>query len=664
FLTFLAFPAAVMPVKYRRRIRAATLTTLLIMLLTLTPLAFKDLRVTGGHASPEPAPGIGLVLVQTVTLLGLSIGNIVSRFRHAQGRLKAQLRLIILGIAGTFSLIIVTNFILVVLFDNTMLVPFGPAFTLIFSFAFAYAIIRHRLFDIRRAAARGLGYVLTVITLAAIYSFVVFGFSSFIIGTNGSPRQTQMVYTVLALLLAFSFQPLKQFFDQISRRVFFKDAYDPQKLLDELNKVLVAEVELKRLLRGSLDIIQENLKSDSYAFAIRETSYSPVRVTISRGSKFTEEDVKDLRPQLIHSHHKIIVADYLEGHESEWGRELNDKDMAVIVRLVPTVSSRADEVGEIVLGPKRSGDPYTREDVQLLEIIANELVIAIENALRFEEIENFNATLQQKIVEATHQLRRSNEKLKSLDETKDDFISMASHQLRTPLTSVKGYLSMVLEGDTGKITPMQQKMLSQAFFSSQRMVYLIADLLNVSRLKTGKFVIDPAPCNLATVVEEEMSQLMETAASKDLTLTYDKPKDFPTLMLDETKTRQVIMNFVDNAIYYTPAGGKIEVQLVETPTTVEFRVTDNGIGVPKAEQHHLFTKFYRAGNARKARPDGTGLGLFMAKKVVMGQGGAIIFESVENKGSTFGFVFSKSKLAVKHPAVAPVANREPVPTNP
>ncbi len=104
------------------------------------------------------------------------------------------------------------------------------------------------------------------------------------------------------------------------------------------------------------------------------------------------------------------------------------------------------------------------------------------------------------------------------------------------------------------------------------------------------------------------------------------------------------MNFTDNAIYYTPAGGLITAMLKETENTIEFTVTDNGIGVPKAEQHELFNKFYRAGNARKARPDGTGLGLFMAKKVIVAQNGALIFQSEEGKGSTFGFNFSKSKL--------------------
>jgi signal transduction histidine kinase len=114
-------------------------------------------------------------------------------------------------------------------------------------------------------------------------------------------------------------------------------------------------------------------------------------------------------------------------------------------------------------------------------------------------------------------------------------------------------------------------------------------------------------------------------------------------MLDETKTRQVIMNFIDNAIYYTPQGGTIDVELQDKGSNIELRVIDSGMGVPKSEQPHLFTKFYRAANARKARPDGTGLGLYMARKVIVAQGGSIIFDSKEGKGSTFGFTFKKTK---------------------
>jgi signal transduction histidine kinase len=115
-------------------------------------------------------------------------------------------------------------------------------------------------------------------------------------------------------------------------------------------------------------------------------------------------------------------------------------------------------------------------------------------------------------------------------------------------------------------------------------------------------------------------------------------------MLDETKIRQVIMNFADNALHYTQNGGHIQINLEDRGDSIEYTVVDDGLGVPKAEQHHLFTKFFRAGNAKKARPDGTGLGLFMAKKVVVAQGGAIIFKSEEGKGSTFGFTFPKAKM--------------------
>ncbi len=290
-------------------------------------------------------------------------------------------------------------------------------------------------------------------------------------------------------------------------------------------------------------------------------------------------------------------------------------------------------VGLMVIGFSGAHSDLQHSDQPLLERLSQAVGVAVDNSLLYEENQ-----------QVLRQLQQTNQKLRELDEAKDEFISMASHQLRTPLTSVKGYISMVLEGDAGKLAEPQSKLLNQAFISSQRMVYLIADLLNVSRLKTGKFIIEAKPTNLADVVEGELAQLVETAKGRKLELIYDKPKDFPTLMLDETKIRQVIMNFADNAIYYTPAGGHIKVNLVDTGSSVEFTVVDDGIGVPKNEQPQLFSKFYRAGNARQARPDGTGLGLFMAKKVIVAQGGALIFKTEEGKGSTFGFSFAKSKL--------------------
>lgn len=299
------------------------------------------------------------------------------------------------------------------------------------------------------------------------------------------------------------------------------------------------------------------------------------------------------------------------------------------------LSARGTLVGLVVVGFYGYADQVRQQDLALIDRLSEPIGVALDNRLLSEENRH-----------VLSQLRRSNAKLKSLDETKDEFISMASHQLRTPLTSVKGYLSMVLDGDAGPLNVTQKKLLEQSYRSSQQMVYLISDLLNLSRLNTGKFVIEPSDVDLSEIVQFEVSQLAETARARGISLHYDKPTVFPHLQLDETKTHQVIMNFIDNAIYYTKSGGAITVSLKESPQYVEYRVTDTGIGVPKAVQHKLFSKFYRADNAQKARPDGTGLGLFMAKKVIAAQGGAIIFESEEGKGSTFGFRLNKARHAV------------------
>ncbi len=339
-----------------------------------------------------------------------------------------------------------------------------------------------------------------------------------------------------------------------------------------------------------------------------------------------------------------------------------DKDAATHLKTILPVESiyllklkaRGRLVGLLCVG--FTGATHSAEvDGPLIDRLGEAIGVALDNKILFEENKRVAA-----------QLRRSNAKLKALDAAKDEFISMASHQLRTPLTAIKGYLSMILEGDAGAVKKSQKEMIQQSFDGAQRMVYLIADLLNVSRLQTGKFIIDNQPSNLADVVIGEMSQLKDQAVAKQIKMTYKKPENFPVVNVDETKLRQVIMNFLDNALYYTPSGGKVDIKLEATSTSIVYTVTDNGLGVPKEAQHNLFGKFYRADNARKMRPDGTGLGLFMAKKVIVAQGGAIIFKSVEGQGSTFGFSLPRSAVEIKpgQPLPAKEVNQSLAITNP
>ena len=566
-------------------------------------------------------------IILLVNFINIMVTLFASR-RTAKGLLRLQINAILASLAISLTVIIATNALLPFLFNYYSLTNIGSFFMAILVFGIAFTMIKHRLFDIRLVVARSAAYVLTLSVAALIIIAPTIAATTYLLHTP-LKAESIVVLVIVTFIVAMVFQPLRSWFNKITNKVFYRDYYEIQDVIDRLGNLLVGSVDPDEIEEQSTKILGD---------AVRPTFLEYVLVADKESNRL------ELLKHLQHSAVNLAVLDELDAHhQATLYNALNNGDVAVAVRL----RTKREDLGFIVLGYKQSGLVYSETDKRLLTIAADEIAISLQNALRFREIQNFNKTLNDKVIIATNQLRRANDRLKELDETKDDFISMASHQLRTPLTSIKGYLSMVLEGDAGKVTTNAHKFLEEAFDSSQRMVYLTNDLLNVSRVKTGKFVIEKSQINLADIVNEEIGQLNKTATNKNIQLTYNKPKSFPDINLDETKTRQVIMNFIDNALYYTPSGGHIIVDLKDTPSTVEYRVTDNGIGVPKSEVHQLFTKFFRAANARKARPDGTGIGLFMAKKVIDAQNGSVIFQTEEGKGSTFGFRFPKDSPAAK-----------------
>jgi signal transduction histidine kinase len=630
--------------KSRRLFRYLLFSFIFSAGLSLTPAVHGSVKLVNGELQFESGQLTGLYLLIILTYLYLSVRHLSRVAKTSSTQVSKQARTILWGLAVSVSLIAIVNGIIPLITGNFSSTKLGPLCTVFMIYAFGYSIVKHKLFDIKLVVARTIGYVLSIGTIIAAVMAIVVTQAQLISGSDQVELRKEILPLFFAVLMGISFPSIKRFFDRLTNRIFYRDAYDPQLFLDELNKTIVGNIETGILLRHTANVIEDNLKAACHIF-VKETEVTSARILGTSRKEIDDASLEVIKAELATIKDKTVLADNLEEHYENLKQELDANDIAVVSSMITSYSSNQEATAYLFLGPKKSGNTYSRADLRIISIITDELLIAIQNALRFEEIQSFNVTLQKSVGEATSKIKRSNDKLREMDETKDEFISMASHQLRTPLTSVKGYLSMVLDGDAGKLTNTQKQLLNQAYVSSQRMVYLIADLLNVSRLKTGKFIIDAAPANLVEMVESEIAQLTEVAKSRKLSLSFEKPTDFPTLMLDETKTRQVIMNFVDNAIYYTPSGGKIKIELSTDRGSVYFMVKDNGLGVPKEDQAHLFTKFYRAKNAQKARPDGTGLGLFMAKKVITEQGGTILFESTEDKGSTFGFKFDKPKAS-------------------
>jgi signal transduction histidine kinase len=271
------------------------------------------------------------------------------------------------------------------------------------------------------------------------------------------------------------------------------------------------------------------------------------------------------------------------------------------------------------------------------EIIVLEFLASFATLIMFVTIENPDRKaleLQTKLLRMT---KRAENMAVKADAVKDDFIAMASHQLRTPLTSMKGYISMLLDGDFGHLTAEQKRVLGEAYSSSERMTFLIGDFLDVSRLQTGKFELQKTPTKLDEILASEVQQMRIPAEMRQVKLECESPIELPEINCDRDKIRQVMINMIDNAIFYSHADSKVNISLYQQRGQIVFKVQDQGIGVPRPEQHKLFTEFYRASNARQARPDGTGVGLYVARKVITAHGGSLIFESRENVGSTFGF---------------------------
>lgn len=530
---------------------------------------------------------------------------------------------------------------------NYSLIWAGPLSVFLFILIVYVAIVRYGLFDIRTTLARTLSYALTLGALMVVYVGIGIIASTQIL-PNSLPGRMDALSAVLVLLLAMIFQPIKRFFDQVTNSIFFRNRYSRDDFYAELNSVLTRASDLQKLLTGASRVIAKTLSAEQAYFSVRHGDKIVNLGTTGHG-KMTAADMDTLSKWWLPMLGDVKLLRYQLLDDSEENRSIRRLLLSYKATVVVCLSRDGVIIGFLVLGDRKSRS-YEKRDLTVLETIADELVIAIENALSIQEIRSLNETLQQRIDDATSELRRSNAQLRKLDEAKDEFISMASHQLRTPLTSIKGYVDMILEGDAGEITPTQRKFLTEAFVSSERMVHLINDFLNVSRLQTGKFTIDKRPADLAKIVGQELDSLKISASGRDLAFRYKKPQLLPKLLLDEGKIRQVIMNFSDNALYYSRPGTEIKVSLEVEGEDVVLQVKDTGIGVPEEEQARLFTKFYRASNARKQRPDGTGVGLYLAKRVITEHGGSVVFSSVEGKGSTFGFRLPLERLRVRDDA--------------
>lgn len=231
---------------------------------------------------------------------------------------------------------------------------------------------------------------------------------------------------------------------------------------------------------------------------------------------------------------------------------------------------------------------------------------------------------------------------KNIQKMKTEFVSIVAHQLRTPLSAIKWSLRMILDGEAGQITIQQKEWLDKTYQSNERLIILVNDILNVSHIEEGKFLYDVREADLGEIVDEVLKNNKEIIIRQKLKVPFQKAEDFSPVRVDREKVQLAIQNLVNNAIHYTPPEGEIRLSLRKEGDNLLLIIKDSGIGIAKADQKKVFQKFFRGRNAIKARTDGTGLGLFIAKNIIEAHHGRIWFESQLGKGTTFYLTLPRS----------------------
>jgi signal transduction histidine kinase len=264
------------------------------------------------------------------------------------------------------------------------------------------------------------------------------------------------------------------------------------------------------------------------------------------------------------------------------------------------------------------------------------LVITILIGIFLIKAINNEVKTREHIEKLANELESANERLKDLDSQKNEFVSMASHQLRGPLTAVKGYASMILEGDFGDLLPTVKEAIEKIYKSTQDLVVVVGDYLDVSRIEQGRMQYDFSTFDLKELVQTVVNELKPNIEKANLSIQFDATPGFLyTVNADKGKIKQVIGNIIDNSVKYTPKGG-IHVWLVPKKDKLLISISDTGVGIHPDVMPKLFAKFTRAPDASKTNILGTGLGLYVAKKMIEAHDGRVWAESAgPGKGSTF-----------------------------
>jgi signal transduction histidine kinase len=296
--------------------------------------------------------------------------------------------------------------------------------------------------------------------------------------------------------------------------------------------------------------------------------------------------------------------------------------------------------GFLLVGTEKVDTLITEGDEELITILSNQLSQALDNARLFENTWQAHQELENRVEQRTHELTLALDEVKKISKRKTDFVSSVSHELRTPLTSIKGYASILLTEKLGALPAEVKLRLERINRHSDELAQLVNDLLDISRIQSGRVIMKQEPRNLRKIVEEAAELLSVQLKERQVELSINMPEEI-SVFVDPSQIKRVFINLIGNAIKFTPAKGKITISVYKVDKDVEVDISDTGCGIPEEAKELIFEEFYRVDNAINQEVKGTGLGLALVKNIVEAHKGKIWVTSKIGKGSTFSFILPR-----------------------
>lgn len=496
--------------------------------------------------------------------------------------------------------------------------PFPPlGFFFVGSLAtlMGYFMLRYRLIDVKIIVGRTVGHLLLTVILLLVYG------SIFVLISPFEDDAKHLIFNAgLFVVALYGFIPLKEKSQRIVDELFAKERINFNKLVNDFTVDLRNLFDTATLLTGLFNFLTEKIRLESSAVYIFEPNAK--RWAVYRSS-YREQGKPEYRDAVASSGSERFIVrnpapidalgfvnlpietDPIIAEAREFLRETRGLFAFPIVH-------RGFFLGFLIVGGRLSKKDFSMEEIEVFGRLVASLAIAWENARAYQTIMAGN-------------------------KSKNDFVTIISHQLRTPLTNIK-WITESLLADTSALSAEASKFVKRIHFSAEAMVHLIGQLLNAVHDSKDQPGILIEPSELFAIVEGVATEYESIMERKGINFTRFFPENLKPIFANKEYLQIVLATLLDNAIRYTKEKGAVKLSVtMRDVKTVEFEVSDTGIGIPEAEQPSVFGKFFRANNAISAVPDGTGLGLFYAKTLVESQGGTIWFRSAERKGATFYF---------------------------